>query len=112
MKITYKLIDELCKMQAAARVSIMATRSNGYGPDASLLDEFIEKLQALLQSQPQTADISELRSDLKFIIEYYKEKSWRDVTRWLTNIDSTLREFWQGCIKACKKKSTFENSYF
>lgn len=109
MKITYKLIDELCKMQATARVSIMATRSNGYGPDTSLLDEFIEKLQALLQSQPQTADISELRSDLEFIIEYYKEKSWRDVTRWLTNIDSTLREIWQGYIKACKKKSTFDS---
>jgi hypothetical protein len=104
MKITYKRIDELCKTQAAARVSITATLSNGDGPDTSLLDEFIEKLQTLLRSQPQNGDISELRSDLEFIIEYYEEKSWRDVTRWLTNIDSSLREFWQNYIKALKKR--------
>ena len=50
MKITYKRIDELCKMQAAARVNITATLSNGDGPDTSLLDEFIGEVQTLLRS--------------------------------------------------------------
>jgi hypothetical protein len=29
---------------------------------------------------------------MEFLQEYCEEQSWSDVTRWLTNIDSTLRE--------------------
>jgi len=29
---------------------------------------------------------------MEFLQAYYEEQSWSDVTRWLTNIGSTLRE--------------------
>jgi len=40
---------------------------------------------------------------MKWLKEYYKEESWNDVTRWLTNIDSTLRETFSCYMEALKE---------
>ncbi|QOP45883.1 hypothetical protein [Sulfurimonas paralvinellae] len=61
-------------------------------PNTLLLDEVIHKLDELVKSKSKIADYDELKSDIEWLKEYYEEESWSDVTRWLTNIDSTLRE--------------------
>lgn len=60
--------------------------------DTELLDEVIEKLRELVSSKFKFVDFDELKSDMEWLEEYYEEKSWSDITRWLTNIDRTLRE--------------------
>jgi len=61
-------------------------------PNTLLLDDVIQKLDELVKSKSKIADFDELKSDMEWLKEYYEEESWSDVTRWLTNIDSTLRE--------------------
>jgi len=46
----------------------------------------------LVKSKSKIADYDELKSDIEWLKEYYEEESWNDAARWLTNIDSTLRE--------------------
>ena len=61
-------------------------------PHTLLLDDVIHKLDEIVKSKSKIADFDELKSDIEWLKEYYEKESWSDVTRWLTNIDSTLRE--------------------
>ncbi|MBC8495684.1 hypothetical protein H8D36_06025, partial [archaeon] len=45
----------------------------------------------------------ELRSDIEWLKEYYEEESWNDTARWITNIDSTLRETFSAYMDKIKK---------
>jgi hypothetical protein len=71
-------------------------------PNTLLLDEVIYKLDELVKSKSKIADYDELKSDMEWLKEYYDEESWNDVTRWLTNIDSTLRETFSHYMEALK----------
>ena len=71
-------------------------------PNTLLLDEVIRKLDELVTSKSKIADYDELKSDMEWLKEYYEEESWSDVTRWLTNIDSTLRETFSQYMEALK----------
>lgn len=111
MRINYELIKELCQMQVTAREQIMTTKlKNPTNPDTDELDVFIDKLEDMFTSKSKKADFEELKGDLEYIKEYVEEKSWSDVTRWLTNIDSSLREFWSNYMDALKEKDTDNTS--
>jgi len=71
-------------------------------PNTLLLDDVIQKLDKLVKSKSKIADFDELKSDMQWLKEYYEEESWNDVTRWLTNIDSTLRETFSKYIETIK----------
>ena len=103
MKLNYQLIKEMCELQTEARVQIMTTNENDT-PDTNKLDEFIDQLEEMFQSKSKHADFDELKSDLEWIEEYYEAKSWNDLTRWLTNIDSSLREFWSNYMDNLQNK--------
>jgi hypothetical protein len=60
------------------------------------------KLDELVKSKSKIADFDELKSDMEWLKEYYEEGSWSDVTRWLSNIDSTLRETFSQYMDAVK----------
>ena len=57
-----------------------------------------------MKSKSKIVNYDELKSDMEWLKEYYEEESWSDVTRWLTNIDSTLREIFSQYIEAIKNK--------
>ena len=102
MKFNYPTVKELSQLLTEARIKIRDTKHSGY-VDTELLDDVIEKLHELVSSKSKLADFDELKSDIEWLEEYYKEKSWNDTTRWLTNIDSTLRETFSCYMDKIKK---------
>jgi len=120
MRFSYKTVKSLCKLTTEARIQIQRTKNiqeslervkwstkteplalKDYQkqwqdfnivPNTTTLDHLILKLKELTKSKSKYIDFDELKSDMEFLQEYYEEQSWSDVTRWLTNIDSTLRE--------------------
>jgi hypothetical protein len=88
MKLDKESIKALEKNIEFTRVSI---RQNG---DITNLDKVIADLKSLINDNQNKADFSELKSDMEFLQEYYKEGSWKDVTRWLSNINSTMRNIY------------------
>ena len=110
MKLNYPIVKELCQLVTDARINIRDTRHLEI-VDTKLLDEVIEKLNELVSSKSKLADFDELESDIEWLEEYYKEKSWSDTTRWLTNIDSTLREAFSYYMEELKKvKGKYNNT--
>ena len=130
MRLKYQVVKELCQLMTDARIKIRDTKNpleslkklkwsaqtspltlKDYQfhltdvssvPNTILLDEAINKLHTLISSKSKLADFDELNSDMQWLQEYYEAKSWNDVTRWLTNIDSTLRETFSCYMKALK----------
>ena len=98
MRLSYDVVKELTQLIAEARLKIIKERNT------TLLDEVLEKLEILVDSKSKLADFDELKSDMEYLKEYYDEESWNDVTRWLTNIDSTIREMFSHYIEAVKTK--------
>jgi len=120
MRFSYKTVKSLCKLTTEARIQIQRTKNiqeslervtwsakteplgiKDYQkqwqdfnivPNTTILDHLILKLRELTKSKSKYIDFDELKSDMEFLQEYCEEQSWSDVTRWLTNIDSTLRE--------------------
>ena len=103
MKLNYQTIKEMCELQTEAREQIMSTKYKNT-PDTDKLDKFIEQLEEMFQSKSKYADFDELKNDLEWIEQYYKNESWDNLTRWLTNIDSSLREFWSDYIEKTTNK--------
>ena len=102
MKLNYQAVKELCKLLTDANSEIRATRYLDEVNTLSL-DEAIEKLNELVASKSKLIDFDELESDIEWLEEYYEEKSWSDTTRWLSNIDSTLRESFSIYMTKLKK---------
>lgn len=133
MRLKYTLVKELCQLMTDAQIEIRESKNivakfqklhwsdgkfhltlmdyhyhvNEYCniPNTALLDELIKRLNELTQSKSKIADYDELKSDIEWLEEYYEKKSWNDVTRWLTNIDSTLRETFSQYMDAIKELS-------
>ena len=102
MKLNYPTVKELCQLMTDARINIRDTR-HLETVNTELLDEVIEKLNELVASKSKLVDFDELKSDMEWLEEYYEEESWNDTTRWLTNIDSTLREAFSSYMDKLKK---------
>lgn len=98
MRLKYAVVIELTQLMTKARINIRDNR------DTALLDEVLEKLDALVDSKSKLADYDELKSDMEWLREYYAKEAWNDVTRWLVNIDSTLRETFSQYIEAIKER--------
>ena len=120
MRFSYKTVKSLCKLTVEARIQIQRTKNIQENlervtwsatieplglkdfqkqwqdfnivPNTTILDHLILKLRELIKSKSKYIDFDKLKSDMEFLQEYYEEQSWNDTTRWLTNIDSTLRE--------------------
>ncbi len=102
MKFNYPAVKELSELMTDARIKIRDTRHMEI-VDTVLLDEVIEKLHDLMNSQSKLVDFDELKSDVEWLEEYYEEKSWSDTTRWLIDIDSTVREAFSAYMKELSK---------
>ena len=131
MRFSYKTVKSLCKLTTEARIQIQrtkniqeslervqwSTKAKPLGlkdyqkqwqdlnitPNTTTLDHLILKLKELTKSKSKHIDFDELKSDMEFLQEYYEEQSWSDVTRWLTNIDSTLRETFSHYMETLKE---------
>lgn len=130
MRLSYPVVKELCALLTAARIQIRDSKNileklkklhwhdenqdlslEDYQyhftelcniPKTTLLNEVLEKLEELSDSKSKLADHSGLKSDMEWIEEYYRAKSWNDIMRWLTNIDSELREIFSNYMEAIK----------
>lgn len=102
MKFNYPTVKELSELMGDARIKIRETRYLET-VDTHILDEVIEKLNELVNSKSKLADFDELKSDIEWLEEYYEEESWNDTMRWITNIDSTLRETFSCYMDKLKK---------
>ena len=91
MKFNYSTVEELSQLIGEVSIKIRETRYQG-SVDTDMLDELIEKLDELVNLKSKLADFDELKSDIEWLKEYYKEESWSDTTRWLKNIDNTLQK--------------------
>ncbi len=131
MRFSYKTVKSLCKLTTEARIQIQKTKNiqeslerlkwsvkteplelKDYQkqwqafnivPNTTTLDHLILKLKELTKSKSKHIDFNELKSDVEFLQEYYEERSWNDVTRWLTNIDSTIRETFSHYMETLKE---------
>ncbi|MDF1878109.1 hypothetical protein JHD46_00490 [Sulfurimonas sp. SAG-AH-194-C20] len=131
MRFKYQVVKELCSLMLDAQKKIQATkdmtknienlkwsneqhnlRLKDYQyqftdfcnvPNTILLDEVIKILNELVNSKSKLADFDELKSDTEWLKEYYTDESWNDVTRWLSNIDGTLRETFSEYMEALQE---------
>jgi hypothetical protein len=131
MRFSYKTVKSLCKLTTEARMQIQRTKNiqeslerikwsaktellglKNYqkqwqnfniAPNTTTLNHLILKLRELTKSKSKHIDFDELTSDMEFLQEYYEEQSWSDVTRWLTNIDSTIRETFSHYMETLKE---------
>lgn len=67
------------------------------------LDVFIENIHKLSKSSSKHLDTNEIQSDVVWIVEYYQKGEWTNVTRWLSNLDSSLREMWSYYMDSLNK---------
>lgn len=67
------------------------------------LDLFIDEIRKTTKSSSSYLNSDEVQSDLEWIIEYYEKKEWLNVTRWLSNIDGSLRDMWSDYMDKLKK---------
>jgi len=107
MKFNYPTVKELSELIGESVIKIRHTRY-AESVDTNKLDEVIEKLDELVSSKSKLADFDELRSDLEWLKEYYEEESWSDTARWITNIDSTLRDTFSAYMDKIKKVKATE----
>lgn len=108
MVLKYEVVKEFSELITQARQEIRSSKNTK--PITLSLDKVIEKLDELVESNSKLADYTELKSDMEWLNEYYEEQSWNDVTRWLTNIDSTLRETFSRYMDELKKSKEKFNS--
>jgi hypothetical protein len=130
MRLKYQTVKALCNLVSDARIQIRRTKDVSLSlknlkwsqqsnkptlvdyqyqldnfcnaPNTILLDNAISLIKELSKSKSKISNFDELKSDIQFLEEYYQEESWNDVTRWLTNIDSTLRETFSSYIETIK----------
>ncbi|ADR34377.1 hypothetical protein Sulku_1716 [Sulfuricurvum kujiense DSM 16994] len=104
-RLNYERIKELCTEAQYLRVELNKSQTEDI---TKRLDTFIEELKQLQKSTSKYLDSDEVMSDLEWIVEYIHKEEWINVTRWLSNIDSSIREMWSHYIEQIikHKKST------
>lgn len=99
-RFSYAKIKELYTEAQAIRSELHKTQSEEI---LNRLDAFIDEIHKISKSSSAYLDSNEVQSDLEWIIEYYEKKEWLNVTRWLSNIDGSLREMWSDYMDKLKK---------
>lgn len=105
MKLNKESIKTLEQNIEFTRVNI---RRNG---DITNLNKVIADLKSLINENQNKADFSELQSDMEFLQEYYEEASWNDVTRWLSNINSTVRNIYYDYLAIIREYHNSKSSH-
>lgn len=95
-RLSYAKIKELYTEAQEIRSELHKSQSEEI---LNRLDAFIDEIHRISKSSSTYLDSDEVASDLEWIIEYYEKKEWLNVTRWLCNIDSSLREMWSNYIE-------------
>jgi len=103
MNFNYQRVKQISDLLEEARINIINSRKLGT-VDTKNLDKVIEELDELISLEIKLADFDELSSDIEWLEEYYEQKSWSDATRWLSNIDGTLREAFSQYTQKLKEK--------
>ena len=109
MRFNYKTMKEISDLVLETRADFWKTRYIETSSSELMLDDVIKQLDELTSSKSKLVDFDSLKSDIEFLKEYYKEKSWGDVIRWLSNIDSELRDSFSNYMDAIKNTSKDKN---
>jgi len=99
-RLNYEKIKELCTEAQYLRVELNKSQSKEI---RDRLDTFLEELRKLRKSTSKHLDSDEVISDVAWITQYVQKEEWDNVTRWLSNIDSSLREMWSGYMDSINK---------
>lgn len=95
-RLNYEHIKELCRRVQSIREQLHKSQDKEI---LEQLDQLIEDIGELEKSTSKYLEADEVLSDLEWIVEYYEKQEWSNVTRWLSNIDSSLREMWSCYIE-------------
>ena len=95
-RLNYEKIKELTGEAQYLRVELNKSQSKEI---RARLDTFLQELHKLQKSTSKYLDSDEVMSDVAWITQYIKANEWNNVTRWLSNIDSSLREMWSDYIE-------------
>jgi hypothetical protein len=109
-RLNYEKIKEFYTEAQAIRAELNASQSKEV---LDRLDAFIDELRELDKSTSKYLNSDEVMSDIEWIIEYVEKEEWDNVTRWLSNIDSSIREMWSHYIEQIikhKKSSEAKNN--
>lgn len=104
-RLNYERIKELCTEAQAIRVELHKSQSKEV---RDRLDAFVEELRKLRKSTSKHLDSDEVISDMGWIIDYARTGEWLHVTRWLSNIDSSLREMWSNYMDSINRSKKEE----
>jgi hypothetical protein len=96
MKLNYQMIKDLCLQSTQVRVELTRAQTQ---VEFDMLELFIAEVEKLEDITSKFVKLEEVQSDLEWIKQYYEQQEWDCVTRWLTNIDSSLREMWSQYIE-------------
>ncbi len=106
-RLNYEKIKELCTEAQYLRVELNKSQSKEI---RARLDTFLQELHKLRKSTSKHLDSDEVMSDVVWITQYIKADEWNNVTRWLSNIDSSLREMWSHYMDSINKSKNVEES--
>jgi hypothetical protein len=95
-RLNYEKIKELFTQAQEIRAELGKTQSK---EAKERLNAFLEELGKLQKSASKYLNCEEVMSDVAWITQYIKAGEWDNVTRWLCNIDSSLREMWSQYIE-------------
>lgn len=96
MKLNYQIIKDLCLQSSQTRIELTRSQTQ---VEFDMLELFIAEVEKLEDITSKFVKLEEVQSDLEWIKQYYEQQEWDCVTRWLTNIDSSLREMWSQYIE-------------
>jgi len=96
MKLNYQMIKDLCLQSSQTRIELTRSQTQ---VEFDMLELFIAEVEKLEDITSKFVKLEEVQSDLEWIKQYYEQQEWDCVTRWLTNIDSSLREMWSQYIE-------------
>lgn len=106
-RLNYEKIKELCTEAQYLRVELNKSQSKEM---RARLDTFLQELHKLRKSTSKHLDSDEVMSDVAWITQYIKADEWNNVTRWFSNIDSSLREMWSHYMDSINKSKNVEES--
>lgn len=106
-RLNYEKIKELCSEAQYLRVELNKSQSKEI---RARLDTFLQELHKLQKSTSKHLVSDEVMSDVAWITQYIKADEWNNVTRWLSNIDSSLREMWSHYMDSINKSKNMEES--
>ncbi len=106
-RLNYEKIKELTGEAQYLRVELNKSQSKEI---RARLDIYLQELHKLQKSTSKYLDSDEVMSDVAWITQYIKADEWKNVTRWLSNIDSSLREMWSHYMDSINKSKNVEES--